>query len=82
MLLPARLMPETAQRVQCVQHIPASTSISTHSCLLAAARAGKLAAWMVAVNVVLEFILSVAAVAKGFSPYFCQLINQPPDAGV
>ena len=43
---------------------------------------GKFASWVCASNVLMELIVSSAAVAKGFAPYFCRLINQPTDAAI
>ena len=35
-----------------------------------------------ALNVLLEYIIAVAAVSKGFSPYFCTMIGAAPDAAL
>ncbi|KAK9819560.1 hypothetical protein WJX81_003898 [Elliptochloris bilobata] len=43
---------------------------------------GELAGWVVACNMILEYTLSVAAVARGFRAYGATLLGLSPDAGL
>jgi amino acid transporter len=62
--------------------LPLQCTITGGSCVYVARTFGKFASWVCASNVLMELIVSSAAVAKGFAPYFCRLINQPTDAAL